>query len=1464
MDLGLGSASRFSVKQGRAGVMVQTPIKPSTRGKKFHPNFLKEIKERADLVDIISGYTHLKKRGKEYLGLCPFHEEKTPSFSVSPNKKLAYCFGCSWGGNAIKFVMEIEKASFAEAVMELARQSGTRVQYEDGTSEDYSDPLPRTTTTKKTKKPATKESGESTKDYTVSSGRVEESVFRLLHNKGDAEKARAWLENRGITREMVKRYRLGLEKRVVTPDESKPEYKKTYWAIAIFISVPNRPGRFYVKKRVAPWLIGDERPSYLGKWTQFGVPATIWFTHNPTDAEETYVAEGEWDAIALGELARAKGEKIAVACSTAGCGTVPKAEELDRLPGQVTTFFDRNDALNKQGLRPGDAGAIKLVAALGTRGQIGQVPMPSGCLVKGWDVSNALDAGYTWGDFQKAAREARTEPDPEEYADYIAWVEEQEALEGLKSVEPTAEDLWKLLHVPDEMQCTQRLSLSDVALQANFLCIKAPMASGKTHSLAQVCASAESLLIIVNTIALGEALAVRYRCTPYNHPRIKSGELDINNLDRLVITSESLWKIRTFNKKFNVVLIDEADQVLSSAVCSVTTRRKRQEILTNLEYFAHQSKRFVLMDADLSSPVVEFGQYLCGRKPYIVQNVNIPHSGEIFYQFESQDAHFAHICNLLEIDEKVLIVTDSKKKVKSLGAFFSGWQNIEGVENLGEKIHSSLQHQFPDKRGAIIHGDNSGKDEIRKLIKQINELLPVLKLDYLIFNSCVQSGVSIEVVNEIGEGYFNNLCCLFSGMTLAHTELGQVSHRWRPNDCEKSFSFAQIPNPPRLETSISKLERDLFASHWEEVQSLGINAKNGIPEPKITKFRIQAEARRNWSLNNIQNAFTKHLNSLGYEIIPHPSEEYIIGTDTLAVALKARGEVIDKALVATIIKSPLLDKKAYEQLNKKASPDYYDRALKTRYELTDFTGMDPTEKLVTAWLEENLRKKLTRLDFLFQPEQAAIVADLANRRKYHYAFDQKHNLLERQLLYAIDAPAYLDPNKSYTNANLKPLEVACKAQAAKIKRLLGLTIYQPPQYLNRGLKEAAEGIGALFDVSIHPLAKWLLGTLAAAENVALNKETFKSQESADAACRQLTRPGQIICDAVAVAIRHKTSDMSPSKIHAALCEALGLKRELAYQNSCGRAYRINKDTWDFAQAILTHRQQQREDRQRQKEEAIQQQATRFDQCDMVQMQRVIESEISEAIANSTTPPLPDLVYSHTPPEIYKLSNLGGVCESQVVDSDEQKYSVPQKVQVDDEVTVPRLGQTGQIVAFATGRDEEFNFHDYIQVLIKEKVSKWVPASWATSSDGQSVRPNPIPDPNFTPLRTRQTWANWLLAMANPKELFEFEERHTLKEIESAVIVMPAFQLEELQIKFTEWGIEREWLPPASETRDLAGVLSLGLQNAECLRDYVAMMHKTFNAFSLRRTWQSLSRELKKAIASLAPETLSVFAWQGAT
>jgi len=370
----------------------------NTPTKKFHPDFIEEVNQRTDLVDIISGHIELKKRGKEYLGLCPFHDEKTPSFSVSPTKKLAYCFGCSWGGNAIKFLMELNRVSFVDAILDLARSANIPVRYEDGSTEyDYPDPLPRPLTPKPLPAKEEKENSDK-KDYTVDEWRVNRSVERLLSGTGDAAKALGWLFNRGITHEMVERYRLGLEKRVVTPDESDPERKETYWALAIFIPVPNRPGRFYIKKRVAPWLSGADRPNYLGKWAQFGVPATIWFTYNPDDAHETWFAEGEWDAIRLAEQARTRGEKAAVACSTSGAGTVPKQEELNRLPGQVIIFYDRDKA--------GEEGSQKLAEALPERGRIALVPMPDNCQVKGWDISNALDAGYTWDDFKAAASSA--------------------------------------------------------------------------------------------------------------------------------------------------------------------------------------------------------------------------------------------------------------------------------------------------------------------------------------------------------------------------------------------------------------------------------------------------------------------------------------------------------------------------------------------------------------------------------------------------------------------------------------------------------------------------------------------------------------------------------------------------------------------------------------------------------------------------------------------------------------------------------------------------------------------------------------------------------------------------------------------------------------------------------------------------------------------------------------------------
>ena len=85
---------------------------------------IEEVRSATDIVDIVSQHVRLKKRGKNYLGLCPFHTEKTPSFTVSKEKQMYHCFGCHKGGNVFTFVMEVEKVSFVEAVRSLAERLG--------------------------------------------------------------------------------------------------------------------------------------------------------------------------------------------------------------------------------------------------------------------------------------------------------------------------------------------------------------------------------------------------------------------------------------------------------------------------------------------------------------------------------------------------------------------------------------------------------------------------------------------------------------------------------------------------------------------------------------------------------------------------------------------------------------------------------------------------------------------------------------------------------------------------------------------------------------------------------------------------------------------------------------------------------------------------------------------------------------------------------------------------------------------------------------------------------------------------------------------------------------------------------------------------------------------------------------------------------------------------------------------
>ena len=101
----------------------------------YEEDFVEEVRQRSDVVDIISSYVNLKRTGSNYVGLCPFHNEKTASFSVSPLKQMYYCFGCGAGGNVFTFLMEYENLTFVEALERLAEQAGMELP-EKGNSEN--------------------------------------------------------------------------------------------------------------------------------------------------------------------------------------------------------------------------------------------------------------------------------------------------------------------------------------------------------------------------------------------------------------------------------------------------------------------------------------------------------------------------------------------------------------------------------------------------------------------------------------------------------------------------------------------------------------------------------------------------------------------------------------------------------------------------------------------------------------------------------------------------------------------------------------------------------------------------------------------------------------------------------------------------------------------------------------------------------------------------------------------------------------------------------------------------------------------------------------------------------------------------------------------------------------------------------------------------------------------------------
>ncbi len=150
---------------------------------------IEEIKSRANIVDLVSEYVTIKKAGKNYVGLCPFHKEKTPSFTVTPDKQMFYCFGCGEGGNVFAFLMKINQMAYPEAIRHLARKTGVVI------------PEKASSRTEKDQ--------DSLREQLIRVNQIAAVHYSSnLFSPGGSE-AQAYLKKRAIRQDIVRKFRLG-------------------------------------------------------------------------------------------------------------------------------------------------------------------------------------------------------------------------------------------------------------------------------------------------------------------------------------------------------------------------------------------------------------------------------------------------------------------------------------------------------------------------------------------------------------------------------------------------------------------------------------------------------------------------------------------------------------------------------------------------------------------------------------------------------------------------------------------------------------------------------------------------------------------------------------------------------------------------------------------------------------------------------------------------------------------------------------------------------------------------------------------------------------------------------------------------------------------------------------------------------------------------------------------------------
>ena len=310
--------------------------------------FIDQVLDRTDIVDVVDRRVKLKKAGKNYSACCPFHQEKTPSFSVNPEKQFYYCFGCGAGGNALGFIMDYERMEFREAIESLAQAAGIDLPAEEVDNAPQVDH----------QKPLYESMERATKLY--------EGFLRQHKDRGRVVE---YLKNRGLSGEIARDFRLGFAPegwdnlmQTLTDEDSVGH------ALTAGLLIENDKGRKYDRFRdrvifpivnqrgkviaMGGRVLGDGKPKYLNspETPLFSKSHELYGLHHirkfAKNLSRIVVVEGYMDVIALAQF----GIHYAVATLGTSVGK-PHLELLFRRVEQVVFCFDGDEAGRKAAFR---------------------------------------------------------------------------------------------------------------------------------------------------------------------------------------------------------------------------------------------------------------------------------------------------------------------------------------------------------------------------------------------------------------------------------------------------------------------------------------------------------------------------------------------------------------------------------------------------------------------------------------------------------------------------------------------------------------------------------------------------------------------------------------------------------------------------------------------------------------------------------------------------------------------------------------------------------------------------------------------------------------------------------------------------------------------------------------------------------------------------------------------------------